>query len=174
MWKASTPKTTTPATIVLTPSTAATAIRMNLSRISATSVKHQSSPSQQPAMKRFTASHTSKSGGTHTRTASSTTSTRTTTLSCDDHYKHSIPSWQRIERKAFADRALERTEVLWLNPRTNEALAATETQQALFTSAPAVPVNQPTSRPLRGAEGTRTAYNEPLRQQTTCSLEPTT
>lgn len=33
-----------------------------------------------------------------------------------------FPTWQRVERMAYADGARERTETLWLSPRTTEAL----------------------------------------------------
>lgn len=33
-----------------------------------------------------------------------------------DLYDQALPDWRRIERRALADGALERTEVLWLNP----------------------------------------------------------
>lgn len=37
-------------------------------------------------------------------------------------YENRLGDWQRIERKAFADGAAERTEVLWLNPACTRAL----------------------------------------------------
>ncbi|WP_439571215.1 DNA adenine methylase [Sphingomonas sp.] len=36
-------------------------------------------------------------------------------------YDNALPGWERIERKAFADGALERTEVLWINPAAHGA-----------------------------------------------------
>lgn len=37
-------------------------------------------------------------------------------------YDEALTGWQRVERKAFADGARERTEVLWLNPQAADAL----------------------------------------------------
>jgi DNA adenine methylase len=37
-------------------------------------------------------------------------------------YDEALPGWGRVERKALADGARERTEVLWLNPATMERL----------------------------------------------------
>ena len=39
-------------------------------------------------------------------------------------YDNALPDWQRITRKAFADGAREREEVLWISPRTWERLGA--------------------------------------------------
>lgn len=36
-------------------------------------------------------------------------------------YDEALPDWQRVERRALADGARERTEVLWLNPAAVEA-----------------------------------------------------
>jgi DNA adenine methylase len=36
-------------------------------------------------------------------------------------YDAALAGWRRIERKAFADGALERTEVLWINPAAERA-----------------------------------------------------
>lgn len=47
---------------------------------------------------------------------------------CDLYDKELYPDWRRIERKAYADGAAERTEVLWLNPKAEKGLA----QQSLF------------------------------------------
>jgi DNA adenine methylase len=43
-------------------------------------------------------------------------------------YDELFGDWLRVERKAFADGARERTEVLWLNPKANQGL----NQQNLF------------------------------------------
>ena len=40
----------------------------------------------------------------------------------DPLYDDALPSWRRIETKAFADGARERVEVLWLNPACCDAL----------------------------------------------------
>ncbi|WP_244441327.1 MULTISPECIES: DNA adenine methylase [Methylosinus] len=37
-------------------------------------------------------------------------------------YDHSLAGWSRVERRAFADGARERVEVLWLNPAATHAL----------------------------------------------------
>lgn len=39
-------------------------------------------------------------------------------------YDDALPDWRRIERKALADGAKERTEVLWINPAAGEAIGA--------------------------------------------------
>ncbi len=39
-------------------------------------------------------------------------------------YDNALPDWRRIERKAHADGARERTEVLWINPAAAEAVGA--------------------------------------------------
>lgn len=39
-------------------------------------------------------------------------------------YDDALPDWRRIERKALADGAKERTEVLWINPAAHEAISA--------------------------------------------------
>lgn len=39
-------------------------------------------------------------------------------------YDQNLPGWKRIERAALADGALERTEVLWLNPAATKACPA--------------------------------------------------
>jgi DNA adenine methylase len=41
-----------------------------------------------------------------------------------DLYDNMLSDWQRVERKAFADGAQERTEVLWINPSASKALDA--------------------------------------------------
>jgi DNA adenine methylase len=41
------------------------------------------------------------------------------------------PEWHRVERKAFADGASERTEVLWLNPAASRRLGARDHQHSL-------------------------------------------
>lgn len=38
-----------------------------------------------------------------------------------DVYDAALADWRRVERKAFADGALERTEVLWINPAAQRA-----------------------------------------------------
>jgi len=40
--------------------------------------------------------------------------------------------WTRIERKAFADGAKERIEVIWMNKACADALAEQEIQQRMF------------------------------------------
>jgi DNA adenine methylase len=47
-------------------------------------------------------------------------------------YDAALPGWERIERKALADGARERTEVLWRNP---QAVAAARNQPDLFERA---------------------------------------
>lgn len=42
------------------------------------------------------------------------------------------PDWPRVSRRARADGARERTEVLWLSPRTWERLAAERSQGVLM------------------------------------------
>lgn len=49
-------------------------------------------------------------------------------------YDDALPDWRRIERKALADGALERTEVLWINPACARSLDAQ--RMPLFTAAP--------------------------------------
>lgn len=39
-------------------------------------------------------------------------------------YDELLPGWRRIDRKAFADGALERTECLWLNPAITDRMGA--------------------------------------------------
>ena len=51
---------------------------------------------------------------------------------CDLYDKELFADWKRFERKAMADGALERTEVVWLNPACAAALAAEEAQQRMF------------------------------------------
>lgn len=41
---------------------------------------------------------------------------------CDLYDEDLYPTWQRIERKAFADGARERTEVVWMNTKASDAL----------------------------------------------------
>lgn len=50
-------------------------------------------------------------------------------------YDAALPCWRRVERKALADGAKERTEVLWLNPRCAAALDAAARQLDIFGSA---------------------------------------
>lgn len=40
-------------------------------------------------------------------------------------YDEALPDWQRVERKAYADGARARTEVLWINPRAARDLQPT-------------------------------------------------
>jgi len=47
---------------------------------------------------------------------------------CDLYDKDLYPRWKRIARKAFADGARERTEVIWLNEACQNSL----TQHDLF------------------------------------------
>lgn len=47
-------------------------------------------------------------------------------------YDAALPDWHRLERKAFADGALERTEVLWINP----AAAGAKRGGPLFDAVP--------------------------------------
>lgn len=51
---------------------------------------------------------------------------------CDLYDKELFPDWQRFERKAMADGALERTEVVWLNPACSRALCQETRQQRMF------------------------------------------
>jgi DNA adenine methylase len=51
---------------------------------------------------------------------------------CDLYDKELFADWVRIERKAFADGAKERTEVIWMNERCAKALADSEIQQRMF------------------------------------------
>lgn len=39
-------------------------------------------------------------------------------------YDDGLPDWRRVERKALADGAKERTEVIWINPSCSEAISA--------------------------------------------------
>jgi DNA adenine methylase len=50
---------------------------------------------------------------------------------CPLYDKELFPDWHRVTRKALADGARERTEVLWLNPRCWEALRACRSQAPL-------------------------------------------
>lgn len=50
---------------------------------------------------------------------------------CDLYDRELFADWHRVERKAFADGAGERTEVLWLNPAAHRRLRQTETQHSL-------------------------------------------
>lgn len=51
-------------------------------------------------------------------------------------YDDALPGWRRIERKALADGARERTEVLWINPPAVAALAASTHQNDMFATDP--------------------------------------
>jgi DNA adenine methylase len=48
-------------------------------------------------------------------------------------YDDALRGWQRVERKALADGARARTEVLWINPKAASALQVAGAQQRLFT-----------------------------------------
>jgi len=48
-----------------------------------------------------------------------------------DLYDRALPGWERVTRKALADGARERTEVIWMNPAAVAAMA----QQDMFASA---------------------------------------
>lgn len=45
-----------------------------------------------------------------------------------DLYDQALPEWTRVERKAMADGARERTEVMWINPACTARLAAERDQ----------------------------------------------
>lgn len=47
-------------------------------------------------------------------------------------YDEALPDWQRVEMKALADGARERTEVLWINPNCWQRLEAERAQKSLF------------------------------------------
>lgn len=47
-----------------------------------------------------------------------------------------FPSWQRVERRALADGARERIEVLWFNPAAWDALQLSRAQRQLFGEVP--------------------------------------
>lgn len=49
-----------------------------------------------------------------------------------DLYDATLPDWTRLETKALADGARERTEVLWLNPACADALERERSQLQLF------------------------------------------
>jgi DNA adenine methylase len=51
---------------------------------------------------------------------------------CELYDDELFPDWERIERKAFADGAKERTEVLWMNEACRAALEQSEIQQRMF------------------------------------------
>lgn len=51
---------------------------------------------------------------------------------CDLYDRELFPDWHRVERRALADGARERTEVLWLNPACVTALERSRSQPALF------------------------------------------
>lgn len=56
---------------------------------------------------------------------------------CKLYDQELYPDWQRVTRRAYADGASERVEVLWLSPRTTEALNRERlvfTQQILFSN----------------------------------------
>lgn len=46
-------------------------------------------------------------------------------------YDENLPGWERVERSALADGARERTEVLWINPAAQKAMAGRGKQQSL-------------------------------------------
>ena len=54
---------------------------------------------------------------------------------CPLYDEELYPDWRRVTRKALADGARERTEVLWLSPRTWDALQAGRVQATLFEEA---------------------------------------
>ena len=47
-------------------------------------------------------------------------------------YDAALPTWRRIERKALADGARERIEVLWINPNASAALTEQTAQHDMF------------------------------------------
>lgn len=51
---------------------------------------------------------------------------------CELYDRDLYPDWKRIERKAYADGARERTEVLWMNAAAARALAESTPRLALF------------------------------------------
>ncbi|HYN54381.1 MAG TPA: hypothetical protein VES38_06725 [Methylotenera sp.] len=51
---------------------------------------------------------------------------------CDLYDQDLYKDWLRIERKAFADGAKERIEVIWMNEACAKALAEQEIQQRMF------------------------------------------
>jgi DNA adenine methylase len=51
---------------------------------------------------------------------------------CELYDVELFPTWQRIQRDAYADGASKRTEVLWLSPNTTKALQQTKLQLVLF------------------------------------------
>lgn len=46
-------------------------------------------------------------------------------------YDENLPGWERVERSALADGARERTEVLWINPAAQKAMAGRGKQESL-------------------------------------------
>lgn len=50
-----------------------------------------------------------------------------------DSYDHALPDWHRVEREAHADGARARTEVLWINQRSWQALVEADAQHEMFT-----------------------------------------
>jgi DNA adenine methylase len=62
---------------------------------------------------------------------------------CDLYDRELYAGWERHERRAFADGARARTEVVWLNPACSAALAAERAQISLFPAdAPAAPAKE--------------------------------
>jgi DNA adenine methylase len=55
---------------------------------------------------------------------------------CDLYDLELYPIWQRLERIAYADKGLERTEVLWINPAAQKALDSTVRQHDMFAPRP--------------------------------------
>lgn len=49
-------------------------------------------------------------------------------------YDDALSSWTRIERKALADGARDRVEVLWLNPEASDSVEAARCQIEMFSS----------------------------------------
>jgi DNA adenine methylase len=54
-------------------------------------------------------------------------------------YDQALCNWRRVERKALADGARERTEVLWINPQASRAIDAKNDQHDMFAKHPAIP-----------------------------------
>jgi DNA adenine methylase len=55
----------------------------------------------------------------------------------DPLYDERLAGWRRVETRAYADGARERTEVLWLNPAASAALEASRPQRQLFPTSEA-------------------------------------
>lgn len=50
-----------------------------------------------------------------------------------ESYDAALPGWLRVEREAHADGALDRTEVLWINPAASRATEAITRQHDMFS-----------------------------------------